>query len=88
MFKEPILPDKNNDEDLANYYKVFNNKTTFNAIYSAFKNLWGVNKEDQVAGANIDGIAVLTEENFTKNIKHVIGVDEPYFGKCLYLYMS
>jgi len=31
---------------------------------------------------------VLTEENFIKNIKYVIGEDEPYFGKCLYLYMS
>ena len=39
-------------------------------------------------GAHIDGIAVLTEENFMKNIKYVIGEDEPYFGKMLYLYMS
>ena len=31
---------------------------------------------------------MLTEENFIKNIKYVIGVDEPYFGKMLYLWMS
>lgn len=33
-------------------------------------------------------MAVLLEENFTKNIKHVIGVDYPFFGKLLYLWMS
>ena len=23
-----------------------------------------------------------------RNIKYIIGVDEPYFGKCLYLWMA
>ena len=39
-------------------------------------------------GSHIDGIAVLTEENFMKNIKYVLDVDEPFFGKMLYLHMS
>ena len=41
-----------------------------------------------MVGAELDGMAVLLEENFTKNIKHVIGVDYPFFGKLLYLWMS
>lgn len=36
----------------------------------------------------IEQTAVLTEANFTRNIKYVIGVDEPYFGKMLYLWIS
>ena len=86
-FKVPVMPEKNNDDDLANYHKVFN-KIHYNAIHQAFKNLWGNTKEDQVLGAHVDGVAALTEENFMKNIKYVIGQDEPYFGKCLYLYMA
>ena len=31
---------------------------------------------------------MLTEANFVRNIGRVIGVDEPYFGKCLYLWFS
>ena len=80
------MPDKNNDEELGNYFKV--NKVQFTAIHNAFKNLWGETKENQVPGAHFEGVAALTEENFMKNIKHVLGVDEPYFGKCLYLYMA
>jgi len=30
----------------------------------------------------------LAEQNFIKNIKHVIGYDCPFFGKLLYLYLS
>jgi hypothetical protein len=41
-----------------------------------------------VPGAEQDGVAVLLEKNFTKNIKYVIGVDCPFFGKLMYLYMS
>ena len=33
-------------------------------------------------------MCVLVEENFVKNIKHVIGVDDPYFGKLLYLWLA
>ncbi len=36
----------------------------------------------------MDGVCVLTEKNFVRNIKHVIGCDEPYFGKMLYLWIS
>lgn len=36
----------------------------------------------------IDGVAALTEQNFVNNIKLIIGVDEPYFGKMLYLWMA
>lgn len=39
-------------------------------------------------GSSNDGIAVLVEKNFVKNIKFLIGVDCPFFGKLLYLYMS
>ena len=31
---------------------------------------------------------MLTEENFTTKIKNVIGVECPFFGKLLYLYLS
>ena len=64
-------------------------KAPFSAITRSFELLyWGPNEKDKVDGAHIDGMAVLTEENFVKNIKHVIGVDEPYFGKCMYLWMA
>lgn len=43
-FKTPTMPDKNNDEELSNYYKV--NKVHFGAVHTAFKNLWGPNPED------------------------------------------
>ena len=60
---------------------------------TAFERLWGVTSADRVEGAQRDGIAALTEENFSKNIKHVIdaagvGCDEPYFGKMIYLWMA
>ena len=31
---------------------------------------------------------MLVEQNFTQNIKHVIGVEHEFFGKLLYLWMS
>ena len=58
------------------------------AITNAFTKLWGESEKDQVVGAEQDGVAVLLEENFTKNIKHVIGVEHQFFGKLLYLWMS
>ena len=36
----------------------------------------------------MDGYAVLLEENFVKNIHRVIGEEEPYFGKLLYLWLA
>lgn len=63
--------------------------TIFNNILSAFKKLWGYNKPiNQIPGSEIDGVAVLLEENFVKNIKFVIGTDCPFFGKMLYLYFA
>ena len=41
-----------------------------------------------MAGSELEGVAVLLEENFTKNIKYVLGVDYPFFGKLLYLFIS
>ena len=35
-----------------------------------------------------DGISVLTEANFINNIKNVIGVEAPFFGKMMYLYFA
>ena len=86
-FKKPLMPDYRTNDALAEFKKLFG-KEQYNSITSAFEKLWGENKEDQVKGAHVEGSCALTEENFMKNIKHVIGVDEPYFGKCLYLWMA
>lgn len=85
--KKPMMLTYHNSEALAEFKKDLN-KPQYNAITSAFEKLWGESKEDQVQGAHIEGVCALTEANFMKNIKHVIGVDEPYFGKCLYLWMA
>lgn len=54
--------------------------------------MWGgESKNDWIPGSsNAEGIAVLTETNFIKNIKYVLGddIEDPYFGKMLYLWMS
>jgi Ca2+-binding EF-hand superfamily protein len=86
-FKKVVLPTAHDDEDLANYKKHLV-KAQYNAIVQAFGLLWGKNKEDQVEDAQVDGVAALTEQNFTKNIGQVLGVEEPYFGKMLYLWMA
>jgi hypothetical protein len=57
-------------------------------LYNTFLVLWGRKKEDQVPGANFKQRAVLLEENFIKNIKHLIGTDCPFFGKLLFLQMG
>jgi len=46
VIKTVMLPDKQNDEELANYNKTFNNKIRYNAITTAFKNLWGTQESD------------------------------------------
>lgn len=38
--------------------------------------------------SDIDGVSVLTEQNFTQNLKFVIGEDCPFFGKLFYLYFA
>ena len=62
-------------------------EVVYKQILRAFKKLWGQGSDVQKDSMQ-DGISVLTEANFTKNIKHVIGVDCPYFGKLLYLYFA
>ena len=39
-------------------------KPQYNAIVGAFEKLWGERQADQISGASIDGVAVLTEANF------------------------
>ena len=56
-------------------------------ITMSFEKLHGTG-DQIVPGSDIDGVAVLLEKNFTQNIKNVIGVECPYFGKLLYLYFS
>lgn len=57
------------------------------AIERSFKRLWGYPDNIQ-PDSEVEGIPYLTEKNFMKNIKFVIGVDCPYFGKILYLYFA
>ena len=88
--KKPIMPRPDNDfEELQNWKNARWPKPQFQTIMNSFELLWGgQSKNDQVPGSHIDGVCVLTEINFIKNIKYVIGIDEPYFGKMLYLWMS
>ena len=89
IIKKPVMPNHNLDENLAELKRIIPLRIHYNAIYHAFEMLaWGPDKKSIVKGAHSDGNIVLIEENFVRNIKHVIGVDEPYFGKMLYLWMS
>lgn len=82
------MPNSATDEELSRF-KDWIPPVVYHNICRAFKKLWGFNNPDaQVAGSEVDGVAVLVEKNFTQNIKYVIGVDCPFFGKLLYLYMS
>ena len=38
--------------------------------------------------SEIDGVSVLTEQNFTQNLRFVIGEDCPFLGKLFYLYFA
>lgn len=84
-FKAPTMPKAANDDELGNFKKSLS-KTHYLAITTAFERLWGT--PDREEAAHIDGTAALTENCFIKNIKEIIGVDEPYFGKMLYLWMA
>ena len=79
------MPKAANDDELGSYKKSLS-KTHFLAITSAFERLWGTPEREE--NAHVEGIAALTENCFIKNIKEIIGVDEPYFGKMLYLWMA
>ena len=80
------MPNYNNDDELLSYKRSMP-EIQYDAIISAFETLWGgySSKNDN---AQVDGIIALTEENFIKNIKNIIGHDEPYFGKMLYLWIA
>lgn len=56
----------------------------------AFKKLWGFGgtAADIFPESEVDGIPYLTERNFIHNIRFLIGVEAPFFGKILYLYFS
>jgi len=86
--KTAVIPSYSTDEELS-HFKEWIPPVIYNNICRAFKKLWGSNNpETQVPGSEVDGVAVLIEKNFTQNIKYVIGVDCPFFGKLMYLYMA
>lgn len=87
-FKKPMISKGDNDEVIQELRKQLS-KANFHAITGAFEKLWsGQKKEDIPFRTHLDGVAVLTEENFVRNMKYVTGCDDPYFGKMLYLWMS
>lgn len=61
--------------------------SVYKSIERAFRKLWGY-PDNIIPDTEIEGIPFLIERNFQKNIKFVIGVDCPFFGKMLYLYFS
>jgi len=85
------MPKADNDESLAELKRTIPT-VQYKGIMGCFEKLWGgQSKNDWIPGSqNAEGVAVLTEANFIKNIKYVLGegIDEPYFGKMIYLWMS
>jgi len=57
-------------------------------LFNTFVRLWGSCKSEQVSDTIINNRAVLREQNFIQNIKHVIGTDCPFFGKLLFLHLG
>ena len=56
-------------------------------IERAFKKLWGY-PDCQLPDSDQDGVPFLTEQHFVTNLKYLMGVTNPYFGKLLYLYFA
>lgn len=56
-------------------------------IERVFKKLWGY-PENTIPETDIEGVPFLIESHFTQNIKEIIGVDCPFFGKILYIYFA
>jgi hypothetical protein len=81
------MPTMSNTYDLDQYRETLPGYVR-SYIYATFVAMWGREKKDRVVGADIDGVAVLLEENFTRNIKYIIGCECPFFGKMLYLYLG
>ena len=88
MAKTIIPTTQTHDELLTLKHREMILLPQWDGITGAFAKLWGESEKDQVVGAEQDGVAMLLEENFTKNIKYVIGVENEFFGKLLYLWMS
>lgn len=88
-FKKAIsMPSSSNDEELARI-KESMPPLIYHNICKAFKKLWGYkNPLAQVPNSDIDGVMVLTEKNFTQNIKYVVDDDCPFLGKLFYIFMS
>lgn len=57
-------------------------------IEKTFKVLYGCHGGEILDGTEENGIPFLIEENFKRNLQHLIGYHCPYFGKLLYLYFS
>ena len=80
------LPSSANDEDLATLKSEIPS-TVCKSIEQTFGRLWGA-PDNLCPESEQDGFSVLTEKNFTQNLKYVIGRDCPFFGKMLYLYFA
>ena len=83
----PNWPTPHSDDQLAQAKEGLL-ESVYRQMLRAFKKLWGPTAADVQKDSMVEGISVLTEANFTKNIKHVIGVDNAFFGKLLYLYFA
>ena len=60
----------------------------FKSMIKSFMTLWGFETEHELPESEQDGMPILTEEHFRKNIHLLTGEDFPYFGKLLYLYLA
>ena len=80
------MPIINIDEDLSNAREGIPDKV-LRGIERSFKKLWGF-PDHILPDTDNEGVPFLTEKNFSQNIKFVIGVECPFFGKMLYLYFA
>lgn len=84
--KHPTFPSYTTDEEL-NTYKEIMPDLMYRHIERVFKKLWGY-PENTIPETDIEGVPFLIESHFTQNIKAIIGVDCPFFGKILYIYFA
>ena len=59
----------------------------YKQMEKSFRRLWG-SGDDVQRDSMLDGISVLTEMNFIKNIKYIVGYECPFLGKMFYLYFA
>jgi hypothetical protein len=57
-------------------------------LYNCFCVLWGTKEADRLPQSHLGNYAVLIEENFTRNIGKILGVECPFFGKLLYMQLG